>query len=104
MKRIRQLSMRHVEAATRSLPEGLRPIIHRVLAPRREERYATGAELSQALRDYLWDSSQRYGRAELVAEVSALKAVALNLKRPPGSPKGGKASSRGRRKGPGKKP
>ncbi|MGZ3460633.1 MAG: serine/threonine-protein kinase, partial [Archangium sp.] len=85
MKRIRQLTPRDVEEATRSLPEGLRPILHRALAPEREDRYDSGAELSQALRDYLWNSGRRYGRAELAAEVSALTRAALeDLEEPSG--------------------
>ncbi|WP_083681288.1 serine/threonine-protein kinase [Archangium sp. Cb G35] len=104
MKRMRQLSPQDVQAAARSLPEGLRPIVHRSLAPQREERYATGGELAQALRDHLWRSGLRYGRAELVAEVSALnQAVLEDLEQPPGTPKRGKgAASRSRRGGPGK--
>ncbi|WNG58650.1 serine/threonine protein kinase [Archangium gephyra] len=104
MKRMRQLSPQDVLAAARSLPEGLRPIVHRSLAPQREERYATGGELAQALREHLWRSGLRYGRAELVAEVSALnQAVLEDLEQPPGTPKRGKgAASRSRRGGPGK--
>jgi eukaryotic-like serine/threonine-protein kinase len=102
MRRIRDLSTRQVEEATRSLPEGLRLILHRLLAPRREDRYPTGAELSQALRDYLWASGQRYGRTELAAEVSALHEAALRdvEGEPSGASKRGGAASRGRRKGP----
>ena len=104
MKRMRQLSPQDVQAAARSLPEGLRPIVHRSLAPQREERYATGGELALALREHLWRSGLRYGRAELVAEVSALnQAVLEDLEQPPGTPKRGKgAASRSRRGGPGK--
>ena len=101
---MRQLTPQDVQAAARSLPEGLRPIVQRALAPRRDERYATGAELARALRDHLWSSGLRYGRAELVAEVSALtQAVLEDLEQPPGTPKRGKGgASRGRRGGPGK--
>jgi len=105
MKRMRQLSSQHVQAATRSLPEGLRPIIHRALAPRREDRYATGAELAQALRDHLWSSGLRYGRAELAADVSSLTQEALleEIEQPVSTPKRGRgSSSRGRRGGSGK--
>lgn len=73
MRRIGSLTPQQVEGATRALPEGLRSILYRALAPRREDRYSTGGELSQALREYLWASGQRYGRAELMAEVSALR-------------------------------
>jgi serine/threonine-protein kinase len=103
MKRFRLLDDRQVEAATVSLPEALRSILHRVLARKPEDRYATGAELSQALRDYLWSRGHRFGRAELVAEVSALRDASLN-DLDPGPSKRGKGSSRGRRKGPGRTP
>lgn len=77
MRRIGGLTQQQLEEATRSLPEGLRSILHRALAPRPENRCATGAELAQSLREYLWTRGQRYSRAELVAEVSALQADAL---------------------------
>lgn len=103
MKRVRQLSQQDVEEAARPLSEGLRPILHRALAPRKEDRYSTGAELAQALRDHLWRSGLRYGRAELVAEVSSMVEAALEeLEAPAGSPKRGRAASRGRRGGSGK--
>jgi serine/threonine-protein kinase len=102
MRRIRALSPQEVEEATGSVPEGLRPILHRALAPRREDRYPTGAELSQDLRDYLWATGQRYGRTELAAEVAALHEAALRdgEEEPSGASKRGGATSRGRRKGP----
>ncbi|QRN93572.1 serine/threonine protein kinase [Archangium violaceum] len=104
MKRLRQLEAREVEAATGSLPEGLRPILHRMLARRREDRYATGAEVAQALRDYQWRAGHRFGRAELVAEVAALRAAALGDLEDSSRSKRGRGSSRGRRGGPGREP
>jgi serine/threonine-protein kinase len=103
MKRIRLLDDRQVEEATASLPEGLRSILHRMLARRPEDRYATGAELAQALRDYQWGQGHRFGRTELVAEVSAVREASLDVL-DPGPSKRGKGSSRGRRKGPGRTP
>ncbi|MCY1077497.1 serine/threonine-protein kinase [Archangium lansingense] len=104
MKRMRQLSAQHVQVASRSLSEGLRPIVQRALAPQKEDRYATGAELAQALRDHLWSSGVRYGRAEMAAEVSFLAKVSLeDLEQPSGTPKRGRGgAARGRRGGPGK--
>ncbi|HYO57590.1 serine/threonine-protein kinase [Archangium sp.] len=103
MKRFRQLGPQDVQSATRSVSEGLRPILHRALAPRREDRYASGAEMGQALRNHLWDSGLRYGRAELVAEVSALTEAALaHPEGPSDTPKQGRSAPRGRRGGPGK--
>jgi serine/threonine protein kinase len=100
IRRIRSLTPRQVEEATRPLPEGLRSILHRTLAPRREDRYPKGGELAEALREYLWASSQRYGRTELVAEVFALRREALDFlqEEPPDSPKR-PGVSRGRRGG-----
>jgi serine/threonine-protein kinase len=102
MKRLRQLDAQEVEAATDSLPEELRAILRRVLARRPEDRYATGAELSQALRDYLWNHGHRFGRAELVEEVSALRTASLEELDSGPSRRG--RGSRGRRGGPAKAP
>jgi serine/threonine-protein kinase len=104
MKRMRQLTPQQVQVASRSLSEGLRPIVQRALAPQKEERYATGAELALALRDHLWSSGVRYGRAEMAAEVSFLTKVSLeDLEQPSGTPKRGRGgATRGRRGGPGK--
>jgi serine/threonine protein kinase len=103
MKRMRQLSSRDVEEAVSPVPEGLRSLLLRALAPRREDRYSTGAELAQELRDYLWRNGLRYGRAELVAEVSALaRDVLEELEEPAEGSKRGKPAPRGRRGGPGK--
>jgi serine/threonine-protein kinase len=77
MRRIGSLTEQRLQEATQALPEGLRSLLLRTLAPRRDNRCATGAELAQALREYLWTRGQRYGRAELVAEVAALHADAL---------------------------
>ncbi|WP_331114280.1 serine/threonine-protein kinase [Archangium sp.] len=105
-RRIRKLTLQQVQEATRGLPEGLRSILHRALAPQPEERYEAGAELARELREYLWASGQRYGRVELRAEVSALHAAALKALVPPpsGTPKRGGGASRARRKGPTKEP
>ncbi|WP_309891974.1 serine/threonine-protein kinase [Archangium sp.] len=99
-RRIRKLTPQQVQEATRGLPEGLRSILHRALAPRQQDRYGTATEMAQELREYLWTSSPRYGRLELKAEVSALHAAALKALVPPpsGTPKRGAAASRRRRK------
>lgn len=99
-RRIRKLTSQQVQEATRGLPEGLRSILHRALAPRPEDRYDTAAELAWALREYLWTTGPRYGRPELKAEVAALHAAALKALVPPPSstPKRGRSASRGRRK------
>jgi serine/threonine-protein kinase len=105
MKRMRQLSPQEVEEVVRLAPEGLRAVLLRALAPARADRYASGAELARELRDYLWSSGLRYGRAELVAEVSALSREILEeLEEPGEGSKRGKSAPRGRRGGPGKDP
>lgn len=105
MKQMRQLTAQEVEEAVRLAPEGLRAVLLRALAPAREDRYASGAEMAGELRDYLWSSGLRYGRAELVAEVSALSREALEeLEEPGEGSKRGKGAPRGRRGGPGKEP
>lgn len=78
MKRVRELRPQRVEQALKGLPEGLRAILQRALAPRREERYGSGAELAQALREYAGGSGARYGREALRAEVAALSEAHLN--------------------------
>lgn len=106
MKQMRQLSAGEVEEAVRLAPEGLRAVLLRALAPAREDRYGSGAEMVRELRDYLWNAGLRYGRAELVAEVSALSREALEeLEEAPGEgSKRGRSAPRGRRGGPGKEP
>ncbi len=103
-RRIRKLTSQQVQEATRGLPEGLRSILHRALAPRQEDRFATGGQMAQAVREYQWAAyGPRYGRAELKAEVSALHAAALKaLVPPPSSPRkqAGAASRRRRKVGP----
>ncbi|MET0402220.1 MAG: protein kinase [Cystobacter sp.] len=73
LRRIRELRVEQVEDALRPLSEELRVILRRLLAPRREDRYATGALLSRALRDHLWTRGLRYGRSELLTELTALE-------------------------------
>ncbi|EPX62073.1 putative serine/threonine protein kinase [Cystobacter fuscus DSM 2262] len=73
LKRMRELRSEQVEAAIQGLPELPRAVLRRLLAPRREERFATGAELARVLRDHVWSKGWRYGRPELVAEVAALE-------------------------------
>ncbi|MFY0575450.1 hypothetical protein ACN28S_14740 [Cystobacter fuscus] len=70
---MRELRTEQVEDAIQALPELPRAVLRRLLAPRREERFATGAELARVLRDHVWSKGWRYGRPELVAEVAALE-------------------------------
>jgi serine/threonine protein kinase len=78
LRRTRELRPAQVEAALQAVPEVPRALLRRLLAPKREDRYATGAELARALRDHLWSKGWRYGRSELLAELAALEAPELD--------------------------
>jgi eukaryotic-like serine/threonine-protein kinase len=101
--RLGQLSPRFVEEATHALPEGLRPLLCRALAPQPAERIGSGEELSRALRDHLRRAWPHYGRREMMAEVSALLAVSrrLIMGAPEASTQEGRALAPGRQNGPG---
>jgi hypothetical protein len=73
LRRLINLSPRFIEKETRKLPEGLRPILRKALAPQPEDRMNSGEELARALREYLDRSGVHYGRRELAAEVEALR-------------------------------
>ena len=77
MKRVRDLRLQKVEEGLEGLDGPLRAILLKALAPHKDDRYATGEALAQALREQLWRSGQRYGRAQMVAEVAALGEVDL---------------------------
>lgn len=78
-ERIRDYSIKDLEAATRSVPEALRPIFLRTLAPERSDRFPSCAHLSRALRDHLHDTGQYFGRHEVLAEVVTLRYIALRV-------------------------
>jgi serine/threonine-protein kinase len=77
MRHIRGVTLDVIESATRGLPEGLQPILRKALAPKRDHRYATGAHLSAALREYLWRAGHRSGREVVAAQVEALAEAAV---------------------------
>jgi serine/threonine-protein kinase len=77
MRHIRNLTVESIQLATRGLPERLQPILHKALAPRREARYAHGAELSAALREYLGQGGKRFGREVVAEQVAALAESAV---------------------------
>jgi serine/threonine protein kinase len=77
--RIRDYSIKDLEAATRSVPETLRPIVLRALAPERTDRFSSCAHLSSALREHLRDTGQYFGRHEVLAEVVTLRYIALRV-------------------------
>lgn len=77
--RIRTFSVAELEAATRAVPAALLPVLHRALAPDRVDRFATCAHLARALREYLRDTGEPFGRHEAVAELATLRYVALRV-------------------------
>jgi serine/threonine-protein kinase len=97
MRHIRGLSAEIVESATRGLPEGLQPILRKALAPKRDARYAQGAELWADLREYLWQGGGRFGKEVVVEEVAALTEAAMrrleDRPAPEAPPEGGGAPS-----------
>ncbi len=78
-ERIREYSIQALEAATRSVPEALRPIVLRALAPERSDRFFSCAHFSRALRAHLQDTGQYFGRHEVLAEVVTLRYIALRV-------------------------
>lgn len=78
-ERVRGYSTQDLEAATRSVPEALRSIVVRTLAPERRDRFPSCAHLSRALRDHLHDTGQYFGRHEVLAEVVTLRYIALRI-------------------------
>jgi len=77
MRHIRGVTVDTIASATRGLPEGLQPILRKALAPKRDNRYARGADLSAALREYLWEGGHRFGREVVAAQVAALAEAAV---------------------------
>ncbi|MBN1208540.1 MAG: serine/threonine protein kinase [Myxococcaceae bacterium] len=65
-----------VEKALKGLPESVKAIIHKALRPTPAERYATAAEMRDALLGALGQMPQPYGRKEAREEVSKLVADA----------------------------
>jgi serine/threonine-protein kinase len=80
---LRQLSARleprHVEQALAGLPVPLQALLHRALHPEPSARYATAAELRDALRSVLAQGPQPYGRQEISEELARLTADARAL-------------------------
>ncbi|HEX8702468.1 MAG TPA: serine/threonine-protein kinase [Myxococcaceae bacterium] len=67
-----------VERLAQSVPEPTRRILHKLLRHEPEERYASAAELEQALRERL-QGLEPYGALEAAEEVFLLQAEALGL-------------------------
>ncbi len=78
-ERIRCLRLEEVEAATRAIPQALRPLLHQALAPERAERFDTCAHLAHLLREHLYGVEPHFGRRLLLAELATLRYVSLRL-------------------------
>ncbi|HSP77798.1 MAG TPA: serine/threonine-protein kinase [Myxococcaceae bacterium] len=97
LRRLITLSPQFIDEETLPLSEGLRPILRKALAPRPEDRMASGSELAGALKGYLERTWPHYGRLELAAEVESLREAALHgLEETP--PRKGRLFRRKRRK------
>ncbi|KFE71130.1 serine/threonine protein kinase [Hyalangium minutum] len=80
LQRVRSLNFDEVERAAREVPEPTRFILHKLLRPEPSERYASAAELEQALRQRLRALGHR-GASDVAEEVFQLKAEAAGLAR-----------------------
>ncbi|MCY1000263.1 protein kinase [Myxococcus sp. MISCRS1] len=78
-RRIRAYGHDDLEDALRSVPAAFQPLLRGTLAPAREERFSTGAELARALRLYARRAGLVFGRAEALAEVTGLRYAALRV-------------------------
>lgn len=78
-ERIRCYSAVDLEAATRAVPEALRPIVHRALAPERSGRFPSCSHFAQALREYLRDTEQHLKLEDVLFEILLLRYVALRV-------------------------
>ena len=78
-QRIRTYSKEDLEAATRAVPEALRPHLLRALAPERSERFPSCHHLSRALREHLRATGQYFGRHEVLTELVTLRYVNLRV-------------------------
>ncbi|MDY7230024.1 serine/threonine-protein kinase [Hyalangium rubrum] len=77
--RIRTFSVAELEAATRSVPAALLPLLQRALAPDRLERFDTCAQFARALRHQLVALGEPFGRHEALAELATLRYVSLRV-------------------------
>ncbi|AGC48876.1 serine/threonine protein kinase [Myxococcus stipitatus DSM 14675] len=78
-RRIRAYGHEDLEDALRSVPVAFQPLLRGTLAPEREERFGTGAELARALRLYARRAGLVFGRPEALAEVTGLRYAALRV-------------------------
>ena len=67
--RIQRFGPEDVERATQGISEPLRAVVHRALRREPAERYQSGLELRDALREFLVVQGRSYGRPEAAREV-----------------------------------
>lgn len=67
--RIARFGPEDVERASQGVSEPLRAVVHRVLRREPDERYQSGLELRDALREFLVVQGRSYGRPEAAREV-----------------------------------
>lgn len=71
-ERLRTYGPAELASATRAVSMELRPLVHRALAVRPEERPADAAEFAHALREHLRRTGPPFGPARVRAELEAL--------------------------------
>jgi eukaryotic-like serine/threonine-protein kinase len=71
-ERIRRFGPEDVERAARNVPEGLRPLLHKALRLHPDDRYQTGAEMRDALRDWLDSQGEPSGAEQVATELARL--------------------------------
>lgn len=70
--RIVRFGPEDVERVAQDVPEGLKQIIHKSVRGSPEDRYQTGAELRDALREWLRGLGTPFGREQVAAELAHL--------------------------------
>ncbi|WP_309888074.1 protein kinase domain-containing protein [Archangium sp.] len=75
LHRIILASPEDVSAATRALPEALRPLIGRALSRDREARFPSCADFAHALREYLASQRRVFGPRQVTQEVARLLSL-----------------------------
>ncbi|MCP3168014.1 protein kinase domain-containing protein [Myxococcus qinghaiensis] len=78
-RRIRAYGREDLEDALRAVPVAFQPLLRGTLAPEREERFGTGAELARTLRLYARRAGLVFGRADALAEVTGLRYASLRV-------------------------
>jgi serine/threonine-protein kinase len=70
--RIQRFGPEDVERGAQEVPEGLKRILHKALRRNPDDRYTTGAEMRDALRDWLHGQGTPFGRKQAAEELAHL--------------------------------